>query len=92
MWPAGRQPPVALSSDNYDEWIEMVAAGHGIGILPSTARQHPHPSVRYIAVPDAPEISLELVLPAHSPHPLAEKLEQLAQDYMRGGHSALPQA
>lgn len=87
MWPAGRQPAVTLNSRNYDEGIEMVAAGSGIGVLPSSARQHPHPGVRYIAVPDAPEISLELVLPAHSPHPLAQAMERLAREYRHpSGH------
>lgn len=80
MWPAGERPAVAVSSRNYDEWIEMVAAGRGIGVLPVTARQHPHPDVRYIAVADSPEVSLELVLPAHGAHPLAQALEQYVRE------------
>jgi DNA-binding transcriptional LysR family regulator len=80
MWPAGERPAVAVSSRNYDEWIEMVAAGRGIGVLPAAAREHPHPGVRYIAVADSPEVSLELVLPAHATHPLAQALER----YVRG--------
>ncbi|MBT1004292.1 LysR family transcriptional regulator [Paenarthrobacter sp. DKR-5] len=84
IWPGGRQPAVVLSSRNYDEAIETVAAGRGIGVLPASGRQHPHPGVRYIAVPDAPEISLELVLPTHAPHPLAEILERLAREARPG--------
>ena len=64
MWPRGERPEVAVSCRTYDEWIEMVAAGRGVGVLPESARQRPHPAVRYIALADAPPVSLVLVRPA----------------------------
>jgi DNA-binding transcriptional LysR family regulator len=84
MWPAGAQPDVALSSRNYDEGMETVAAGRGFGVVPASARLHPHPGIRYIAVPDAPQVSLELVLPAHTTHPLADALERLVKEGLPG--------
>ncbi|MGW2211926.1 LysR family transcriptional regulator [Streptomyces sp. NPDC001781] len=79
LWPAGARPGVAVSCRTYDEWIEMVAADRGVGVLPASARDHPHPGVRYIALADAPPVPLVLVLPARAPHPLAEPLERIAR-------------
>ncbi|GHJ33851.1 LysR family transcriptional regulator [Streptomyces hygroscopicus subsp. sporocinereus] len=78
MWPAGRRPEVAVTCRTYDEWIEMVAADRGVGVLPRSARAHPHPGVRYIAIADAPPVPLVLVRPARAPHPLADQLEDIA--------------
>ena len=83
MWPAGSRPEVAVSSRTYDEWIEMVAAGRGVGVLPESARRHPHPGVRYVTITDAPPVSLLLVRPARAAHPLADELERLVVEAAR---------
>lgn len=78
MWPAGARPEAAVSCRTYDEWIELVSAGLGFGVLPESARQHPHPGVRYVSIVDAPPVSLLLVLPGRTAHPLTDVLERLA--------------
>jgi DNA-binding transcriptional LysR family regulator len=78
LWPQGARPEVSVSSRTYDEWMEMVAAGRGFGVLPESARQHPHPGVRLIGVVDAPPVSLVLVRPVRAAHPLGDVLERLA--------------
>ncbi|MGW3949460.1 LysR family transcriptional regulator [Streptomyces sp. NPDC004752] len=78
MWPAGARPEVAVACRTYDEWIEMVAADRGVGVLPESARAHPHPGVRYIAIADAPPVPLVFVRPARTPHPLVDHLERIA--------------
>lgn len=88
LWPATGRPEVAVSCRTYDEWIEMVAAGRGVGVLPESARQHPHPGVRYVAIADAPPVSLLLVRPAGMAHPLADVLERLAVTAARQHHAA----
>ena len=54
----------------------MVAAGRGAGVLPASARECPHPGVRYVTLVDAPRVELMLVRPLRAPHPLAERFEQ----------------
>jgi DNA-binding transcriptional LysR family regulator len=46
---------------NFDEWLELVAAGSGIGIVPEIcAHRVVHPDVRYIPIPDAPATQVGL--------------------------------
>ncbi|MFF0227035.1 LysR family transcriptional regulator [Streptomyces sp. NPDC004629] len=79
MWPAASRPEVAVACHTYDEWIEMVAADRGFGVLPQSARAHPHPGVRYIAIADAPPVPLVFIQPARGPHPLTDRLERIAR-------------
>ena len=83
LWPAAERPRVAVACRTYDEWIEMVAAGRGVGVLPASARLHPHPQVRYVTLADAPPVSLVLVRPALGAHPLSGLLEDLARTAAR---------
>lgn len=76
LWPAGGRPVVAVRCRTYDEWIEMVAAGRGVGVLPASARERPHPGVRYVTLADAPPVPLVLLRPVRSAHPLADRFEQ----------------
>ncbi|MGZ4600535.1 MAG: LysR family transcriptional regulator [Oryzihumus sp.] len=84
MWPASARPEVAVTCRTYDEWIAMVAAGRGVGVLPESAREQPHPGVRYVTIGDAPPVSLLLVLPTRAAHPLVGALEELAVTAARG--------
>ncbi|MDF3299245.1 LysR family transcriptional regulator [Streptomyces tropicalis] len=79
LWPAECRPAVAVECATYDAWMEMVALGRGFGVLPESARRHPHPGVRYISLADAPPVPLVLVLPARAAHPLADELTAAAR-------------
>lgn len=78
LWPAGARPEVAVRCQTYDECFEVVATGQGFAVLPDSARQHAHPGVRYIPIPDAPPVALLLVSPVGTAHPLVRALEYLA--------------
>ncbi len=84
LWPAGARPVVAVRCRTYDEWIEMVAAGRGVGVLPASARERPHPGVRYVTLADAPPVPLVLVRPVRAAHPLADRFEQALRTAVRG--------
>lgn len=74
LWPAGRRPRLSCTADNFDEWLEAVAAGHGVGVAPEpVARRHAHPALRYVRVKNAPPVAVRLVVPARGAHPLAEE-------------------
>lgn len=46
---------------NFDEWLELVAAGAGIGIVPEICRRRvSHPDIRYVPIPDAPPAQVGL--------------------------------
>ncbi|MGF6889118.1 DNA-binding transcriptional LysR family regulator [Nocardia sp. GAS34] len=65
-WPDGDGPATIVETANFDEWIESIAAGRGIGVVPDVAVQrHIHPSVRFVPITSAPKIPVSLAfLPA----------------------------
>ncbi|WP_406476703.1 LysR family transcriptional regulator [Streptomyces platensis] len=72
LWPVGRQPQRACTAGNFDEWLEAVAAGHGVGVAPEpVAERHTHPGIRYLRLKNAPPVPVHLALPARDAHPLA---------------------
>ncbi|MFG2225528.1 LysR family transcriptional regulator [Streptomyces sp. NPDC048644] len=79
LWPADRRPQLACTAGNFDEWLEAVAAGHGVGVAPeSVARRHSHPGIRYVRLKNAPPVPVRLAVPARDTHPLAERFFALA--------------
>lgn len=73
LWPEGRRPRLACTADNFDEWLEAVALGHGVGVAPEpVARRHTHPGIRYVRLKNAPPVEVLLAAPAKDPHPLAD--------------------
>lgn len=57
---------------NFDEWLELVAAGEGVGPVPEIcARRVHHPHVRYLPLVDAPPTSVHLAWRADPPPPRA---------------------
>lgn len=54
-WESAESGREIVTCTNFDEWIELIAADRGIGVVPELARgRAPHPGVTYIDVPDAP--------------------------------------
>lgn len=81
LWPATHRPRTAVACGNFDEWLEAVAAGRGVGIVPeSAARRGLHPNVRFLRIPDAPSVPLVLTYPRQGAHPLAARFAALVQD------------
>ncbi|MFF3646155.1 LysR family transcriptional regulator [Streptomyces sp. NPDC002564] len=86
LWPEGRRPRLACTADNLDEWLEAVAAGHGVGVAPEpVARRHAHPSLRRVRLKNAPPVTVSLAVAARDAHPLAVRyLEQCAAQFSDG--------
>ncbi|WP_092093118.1 LysR family transcriptional regulator [Curtobacterium sp. UNCCL20] len=60
-WPEGAGPRTFVETANYDEWLETIAAGRGVGVVSALAAQRTiHPSVRFIPLVDAPPSSVSL--------------------------------
>ncbi|PWI44985.1 transcriptional regulator [Streptomyces sp. ICBB 8177] len=79
MWPPGKRPVVGAECGNYDEWLEKVALGLGVGTAPAaTARRYSHPEVRFVPLCDGPAVSTHLAYPSHGAHPRAALLAHAA--------------
>ncbi|WP_231984167.1 LysR family transcriptional regulator [Mycobacterium sp. E342] len=60
-WPAGEGPKTIVETENFDEWLESVAADRGIGVIPDVAvRRNIHPRVRFVALRGAPQSPVSL--------------------------------
>ncbi|WP_158942855.1 LysR family transcriptional regulator [Streptomyces sp. ERV7] len=79
-WPSDRRPSVSVVCRNFDEWLEAVASNKGVGVVPEfVGRQHIHPFVSFLSVPDAPSVPLNLVYPQRGGHPLIRRFVTMAQ-------------
>ncbi|GAA1074354.1 substrate-binding domain-containing protein [Nocardiopsis composta] len=79
LWPPEARPQVRCTAGNVDEWVEAIAAGHGVGVAPEAVRRHAHPGVRYIRLKNAPEVPVHVVTPLDGAHPLAVRYAAAAE-------------
>ncbi|MFF7752144.1 LysR family transcriptional regulator [Streptomyces sp. NPDC007971] len=79
MWPAGSRPVVGAECRNFDEWLEQVAVGLGVGTAPvSAARRYTHPGVHLVPLTGAPTVRAYLAHPSHGAHPQAARFADQA--------------
>jgi DNA-binding transcriptional LysR family regulator len=70
-WPDGAGPSRVVETKNFGEWLESVAAGRGIGVVPDLAmRRNIHPAVRFIPLRDAPPSPVSRAFLPHRQEPL----------------------
>jgi DNA-binding transcriptional LysR family regulator len=70
-WPPGQGPARVVETANFDEWLESVAAGRGIGVVPDVAmRRNIHSAVRFIPLRNAPPSPVWLAFLPHIREPL----------------------
>ncbi|MDJ1130472.1 LysR family transcriptional regulator [Streptomyces iconiensis] len=82
-WPAGHRPATVVNCRNFDEWLELIAAGKGIGVGPALlSRRRPHPAVDFVPLTGVDPVPLRLVRPLQGAHPHAERLMLLAREVL----------
>lgn len=82
-WPAGHRPTTVVNCRNFDEWLELIAAGKGIGVGPALlSRRRPHPAVAFVPLTGVEPVPLRLVRPLQGAHPHAERLTLLAREVL----------
>ncbi|MFF9496574.1 LysR family transcriptional regulator [Streptomyces flaveolus] len=60
-WPDGNGPRGYVQTTSFDEWLESVAAGRGLGIVPDVAeRRIHHPALRFLLLTGAPPSPVRL--------------------------------
>lgn len=80
-WPAGEGPEIVVETTNFDEWIESVAAGRGIGVIPDVAvRRNIPPGVRFVGLRGAPDIPVALAFLKRSNGPVLRRFIEAAVD------------
>jgi DNA-binding transcriptional LysR family regulator len=86
LWPPPARPSRTIEVDNIDEWLTVIAAGDAVGLTPeSTAFTNPHPGVRFLPVPDVPDIQVWLVWPAMVVHPDVAAFIDVARTVVQAG-------
>jgi DNA-binding transcriptional LysR family regulator len=86
-WPEGRRPSTVVHCENFDEWLELVAAEKGVGVVPELVlRRQLHPAVRFIPLVDAPPVPLTLMHPLQGAHPLARRFTDMAKEAFADHH------
>jgi len=79
LWPEATSLTVVQTA-NYDEWIESVAAGVGIGIVPDIAEhRNTHPELRFIPLEGAPPVTVRLALAPRLPRGIREEFLHAAR-------------
>lgn len=65
LWPEATLS--VLETSSYDEWLESVASGAGVGVIPEIGARHTHPELRFVPLEDAPPVIVRLVMAPHVP-------------------------
>lgn len=81
LWDPEHRPSVGMTCENFDEWLEGVAAGRGVGVIPETAAQRGlHSAIRLVEIEDAPMIDVVLVYPSEGAHELVHRFVEVARE------------
>jgi DNA-binding transcriptional LysR family regulator len=77
-WAHGPADRTVTTCANFEEWIELIASGAGIGAVPVVARDRaPHPGVRYADLPDVPPSDIALAWRKDAVTPAVRELLEL---------------
>jgi DNA-binding transcriptional LysR family regulator len=93
QWPEGSRPEAAIRCENFDEWLEAVAADRGVGVVPvSAAYRTAHPAIRFVPLEGAPLVPVRLVYPRQGAHPLAAQFARASRLVAIPPHAVPPEA
>jgi DNA-binding transcriptional LysR family regulator len=78
-WPEDHRPTQVVTCGNYDEWLQLVATGRGVGAVPrSAARSGTHPGVTFVPLSGAPPVSVCLAYRPRRGNPLVRQFVTFA--------------
>lgn len=64
LWP-DVQFLTLVETASYDEWLESVASGAGVGVIPEIGARHAHPELQFVRLEDAPPVMVRLAIAPH---------------------------
>ncbi|MFF8369163.1 LysR family transcriptional regulator [Streptomyces lydicus] len=86
LWPPHARPSATLTIGNTDDWLAAITGGRAVGVTTSaTAEMHPHPSMAYVPLTDAPPVPVVLAWRDAPGHPRIPDLIALAREVMGPG-------
>ncbi|AOP50274.1 LysR family transcriptional regulator [Streptomyces lydicus] len=86
LWPPHARPSATLTIGNTDDWLAAITGGRAVGVTTSaTAEMHPHPSMAYVPLTDAPPVPVVLAWRDAPGHPRIPDLIALAHEVMGPG-------
>ena len=78
-WSDGAGPRTFVQTANYDEWLESIAAGRGVGVVSAIAAQRTtHPSIRFLPLADAPPSSVSIAFVLGDRDPMKRRFVEAA--------------
>ncbi|MFF2846967.1 LysR family transcriptional regulator [Streptomyces sp. NPDC058001] len=81
LWPPEIRPTSTIPVANTDDWLAAIAATCAIGITTTaTADMHPHTSVTYVPLPDAPPLPVTLTWRPSPTHPSLQAFVHLIHE------------
>lgn len=79
-WPTGKQPTVSARCRNLDEWIELIAAGRGVGVTTRSVPRHlSHPMIRFLPLDATPKVPVYVMYSRRGIHPLIDRFIRAAE-------------
>jgi DNA-binding transcriptional LysR family regulator len=85
LWPEASRPSRVVEVTNTDEWLLAIAAQEAVGVTAqSTADQHSHPGVRFVALPGVPAITVSLVWSVRRSHPALPDFVDVVRRHVEG--------
>ncbi len=84
LWPAGRAESSTIETDDVDEWLDVIVSGSAVGVTSvATSHHYPRTGIRYLPIPDAPPLTVWLVWPRDTEHPLTGAFIELVTELYR---------
>ncbi|WIB77639.1 LysR family transcriptional regulator [Curtobacterium sp. MCPF17_002] len=78
-WPDGDGPTTFVETANYDEWLESIAAGRGVGVVSALAAQRTiHPAIRFVPLVDSPPSSVSIAFVPGDRDPVKRRFVEAA--------------
>jgi DNA-binding transcriptional LysR family regulator len=82
-----------VTCGNYDEWLQLVATGRGVGAVPrSAARTGTHPGVTFIPLTGAPPVPVRIGYRPRLSNPLVRQFVDHATAAARHGPGPMIQS
>jgi DNA-binding transcriptional LysR family regulator len=83
LWPGGTEPAVEYTQD-IDDWLAVIAAGHCVGITPeSTVTQYRRQGIVFRPLRDVAPVAVWFIWRRQDPHPATHAAVALASDLYR---------
>ncbi|WP_328385102.1 LysR family transcriptional regulator [Streptomyces sp. NBC_00400] len=94
LWPAAARPASTITIGNTDDWLAAITGGRAVGVTTSaTADMHPHPSMAYVPLTDAPPVPVVIAWRDGPGHPRIPDLVRLAHEVIgRAAGGGAPRA